>query len=401
MPTRIVTRNLLYSAHRAMSEDARQSNEITCSNIRDLCSLIDLAALSDTVDTFVGIDRCGMKEKAAAIAKDTGLTISFCPHQTERAAVIQAARMDILGRMIAKNTFVDLEQIDERLGNALDEDAGSFPDDYDDFEAGRKMSTMTLGTERSNQFAYWQRTFLYGGLSRIRQAPLVLDSARLYAARTTGLELDMFRRKLLEAVELIYQKKLSKYREDTSLSISPFAATVLIRTGNDPHKIGAEIQHLRDELSEARTALQGYDAQTMQAIPAGEIQRLFPFDRTDESLTEVKARFQLELKELYDSGKGWRQFVSYRFYHLVPLAKFLRSSVILMSHLVAPELSWFKAFRDAWDTFSLSSEVSAQNDSFVEIHDRFAQDLREFGTKIKLEILFGKIKSDPLDGLGM
>jgi hypothetical protein len=264
--SRIVPKNLLVSATRATSDKAVHEGTVRKSNVRDLCTLIDLAVLYDEVETLGSRHELDKNHKEhiapeyASLKANTGLTIKVGPdddrtyEETFKQSVAAAAQVFTLEEKVA-----DPEQLRSVLGTALRIQVSDQPDYWEDLDEGRKLlQAKTLDGQLKESEKFWLRTFLYSGLAAARKLPWVPDAIRAWG-NASGLKgkPDDYSSQLQRAIRSKYpDDSIQNLILDAPFPIPPFAAAVFLNTKGDRKRIWEEVKKLREDLSNVRKTSQ-------------------------------------------------------------------------------------------------------------------------------------------------
>jgi hypothetical protein len=398
---RILSKNLLLSASRALTAGA---GEVTESNFLDLCTLISLSMLHDSVVTLGNdLERTSSKPSIApcieALENWTGgLKIKFAEFDPEkRDAVLAAAIGGLLEHLLLKSTDAKdtTELIKSKIEGCLEFSTGTVPDEWEDFAEGASHFRETR-YGRSVAEDFWLRSFLYRGLTKVRQGRFVPDRVRAW-----GIEVEDGPRtdpatELEELVDGKYYTQVEEALEDSApTGIPPFAAVVLLRAGKERERIGVEVKKLREDLATPRANLERLEAEIEQFRRPGS---LFAARHTPATRSQAKAAFRSALdaleKEVMPLPSG--------FIEKKELCDLISKSASLLRHAVKltdwKEIPGLAIETYQWITETSDFRASEDKNAFLEIHHHLGWDLWRSplgnGKKIELQALFGDFRKE-------
>jgi len=398
--SRVVPKNLFLSAQRALSEEAIQNNKVTKSNLRDLCTLLSLSVLYDKLETLGNKRELDDRNKPYIateykwLQQFTGLTVETGPPDKEFENVLTESIPYAVRKFSAVGTNVNTGDLKKKLAGALRVSVSDHPDYWEDFAEGEKLRHSSKLEGRSSEAEnFWLRSFLYAGLAAVRERPLVPDAIRSDGIGQNANPPADYAQQLQEAVERKYTTdQLASLIVDAPIPMTPFAAVVFLRAGNDVRQIRAKLKELRDELTPVRDALRSFQSEreigdyrglvTIFGQPHTEESRRALGDRVDGAIQALKmAKFPLPPQAVA----------------LKPVYDVINSSVTLLVRVLTHDPTLLKDARDLLNLYGQYKDAKSSNDrsTFLEVHYRLGWDLREwFNHGVRLDAMFGDIEDD-------
>jgi hypothetical protein len=408
--SRIVSKNLLISARRAFYADASAGHKVTTSNIKDLCTLVNLAALYDSIETLGSNSELkeGEKPHIAAeyqrIENDSGLSILIGPEPKDFGGVVDEGVSLVAGPFVKAGKDTSLSKLRESLGSSLRRETENWPDHFEDFEAGREQAlhgSASVGKRAELAKNFWLRSFLYVGLAKVRGTPFVPDTTRTWGMGEQHGDTIIYADELQRTIAKKYQVVTKQLVQSKSLSIPPFAASVFLRA-NQASPVPAErrahlpseLRTLREKMTEIRNNLRGFQAQRTFGEYDGSLTKLMA-STPENAETDIDLKVALALVEL---RKQWAYLPNW----LLELQSLF--GVIRAGASIAFGLASAASLQDIVTIImeiprlkSGITEVGSSEDAhaFAEVHNRLGWDLNRFRQDgINLEDIFGEIEDD-------
>jgi hypothetical protein len=370
-----VPKNLLVSALQARDAEAIERNRVRQSNVRDLCTLITLSVLYDTLETLghkseLNPDRKPhLAEKYQAFVDELGLTVVPGPRQDEFKSVLDEA-VGRSAQAFAEHRDLSLGAIRDRLSAALRQNTSDGPDYWQDFAEGerllrrRHIRNTTAATDAEK---FVLRSFLYAGLASVRRRPLVLDTVRAVAIKVPTQS--NYGDALEKVVEAKYQKRRALIRQ-SPIRIHPFAEEVLRRCKGDLSELPDVVKNLRQQLRDVRVALAALEAEGDGASYDG-IVTIFGSAQTTRSKVELDARVATALEALRKAQLP----VPSKAYVVKPLFYVVKAAVDLVGNIPPLRSKWFSKFLSGADVISGARDLREFPDraTFLEIHHQLGR----------------------------
>jgi len=397
--SRIVPKNLLASAMRAIREESEDGGAITVTNVRDLATLVNVAVLYDEMETIASKEEFDSSYKPYLAEgydaiQDVGLKVRAGPEKAEFDRVLSAGAAFATEPISAAGSDVSLQQLRQRLSNSLRGALSTGPDYWSDFEEGRDLFLNRNfdpdGPENGAE-NFWLRSFLYLGFAKVREVPFVTDAVRSWGLDAQGPRSD-YAQQLETIIDAKYSpEQVSKLIPDTPLPLPPLAAAVFLRAGTR-RNILPELKVLREELAPVRMALAGFQHKKHGGEFLGYINI---FGGYYSSATQRKAD-----ENVHAAFEALRKLkVPLPPQLLVVKSAFAVSKSVasLLSNLLSAIPRPIKAGAEIYEAVSQMKDLSTWSESnpFAEVHHRLGWTLRSwFNEGIKLETLFGSIRDD-------
>jgi hypothetical protein len=396
---RIVPKNLFLSAQRALSEEVIRAGQVRESNLRDLCTLIDLSVLYDGIETLgSGVEL--RKEQKPHISSEyenirtlTGLTIAVGPAGPDFENVLRESLRFAVEPFALAGQDIKLGELKARLAGSLRVATSDGPDYWEEFAEGERLLTKRLNVETSEPEKFWLRSFLYAGFASARRSPLVPDAIRSWGMKMSRPQASDYGDELQKVIEGKYPaEQMQELIVDSPFPVPPFAAAVFLRANNDRRNLPRALKELRDALSPVRFALAGFQREKDTADYRGMI-TIFGRSHTLGSKVVVDER----VRDAMEALRKVNLAIPPQLLVLKPLFNMVQSASALVTNLMSNSPQAFKAGKDLVDVISAAREAESWSDrsAFVEVHYRLGWTLREwFNSGIRLERLFGEIQSD-------
>jgi len=352
---RIVPKNLLLSAQRALSDPAIHAQTVTESNIRDLCTLINLSVLYDDIETLgnkAEIDETYKPHIAPeyqTIRDLTGLNISVGPSPEQFEETLRQSMAFAVDPFAIAGKTVELDKLKKKLSQSLRIETSDRPDYWEDIAEGQRLLLTKEFQEKSIEPEnFWLRSFLYAGLARIRQRPLVPDAIRTWGMHQGSITPSDYGQGLEEVIDGKYTPgKIRKLIVDAPFPIPPFAAAVFLRAGKDRKKIPEELKTLRAELAPVRSALSGFQREKETADYRGLI-TIFGKPHTPDSKIDLDDRVHGALETLRNAMAP----VPPQILVLKPVFDMVKSAAALFINLASASPKMLEAGKDMIDIAS-------------------------------------------------
>jgi hypothetical protein len=398
--SRIVPKNLLVSATHALSDEAVFSSTVRESNVRDLCTLIDLAILYDEIETLGHVAELNANSKPD-IAKQYD-----CIHQLTGLKIAVGPSAELFNKTLAESAAfatyvfarnrktVPQDELSHILAGSFRHEVSDRPDYWKDFDEGNQLlSTEKLDRVFSLSEKYWLRTFLYAGLAKTRGLPFVPDAVRTWGNSDIVNPNADYTQQLESAIRSKYpDENLQNLILDAPFPVPPLAATVLLRTNGDRKKIRDEVVILRDQLKSVREALSSLQREKDTADYSGLI-TIFGMPHTDES----KSRLDDRVRDAIDALRKLKLPIPRSFLIIRPIYSVVSTFASLVTNPIRSTFDLVKKAKDLYELNSAGSELHSWSDrsAFAEVHYQLGWTLGSWRNEgIRLKDLFGDIQDD-------
>jgi hypothetical protein len=345
---RIVPKNLFLSAQRALSEEVVHAGKVRESNIRDLCTLIDLSVLYEGIETL-GSDIELREEQKPHISPEyenirrlTGLTIKVGPAGSEFENVLRHSLTFAIQPFARSGQDVALDELKAKIASSLRIAISGGPDYWEEFAEGERLLTKPLNQATSDPEKFWLRSFLYAGFASARSSPLVPDAIRSWGMRIPGRPPSDYGQELQRVIEGKYPPdRMRALFVDSPFPVPPFAAVVFLRADNDPTNVPRALKDLRDELAPVRIALGGFQRERDTADYRGLI-TIFGKAHTPGSRVALDER----MRDAVEALRKLKLPIPPQLLVLKPIFNIVKSASALVANLISASPQAFKAGKD-------------------------------------------------------